>query len=51
MTTTPYTLHALELGRMNNFIYVIHDRASDRAAVVDPAWDVPSIIALTNGRG
>ena len=51
MTTTPYTLHALELGRMNNFIYVIHDRASDRAAVVDPAWDVPSIIALTERQG
>ncbi|HCK81889.1 MAG TPA: MBL fold metallo-hydrolase [Candidatus Competibacter sp.] len=51
MATTPYTLHALELGRMNNFIYVIHDRASDRAAVVDPAWDVPSIIALTERQG
>ena len=46
-----HTIHALELGRMSNFIYVIHDHASDRAAVVDPAWDVPSILALTEKRG
>ena len=46
-----HTIHALELGRMSNFIYVIHDHASDRAAVVDPAWDVPSILALTERRG
>jgi len=47
----PYAIHAMELGRMGNFIYVIHDRASDRAAVVDPAWDVPSIIALCERHG
>lgn len=47
----PYAIHALELGQMSNFIYVIHDRASDRAAVVDPAWDVPSIIALAERHG
>ena len=49
--TPPHTIHALELGRMGNFIYVIHDHASDRAAVVDPAWDVPAILALTERRG
>jgi glyoxylase-like metal-dependent hydrolase (beta-lactamase superfamily II) len=48
---TPYTIHALELGRMSNFIYVIHDHATDRAAVVDPAWDVPAILATTERRG
>ena len=47
----PHAIHALELGRMGNFIYVIHDRASDRAAVVDPAWDVPSILALAERQG
>ena len=46
-----HTIHALELGRMGNFIYVIHDHASDRAAVVDPAWDVLSILAVTERRG
>jgi len=49
--TAPHTIHALELGRMSNLIYVIHDHASDRAAVVDPAWDVPAILALTERRG
>lgn len=49
--TAPYTIHALELGHMGNFIYVIHDHASDRAAVVDPAWDVPAILDLVARRG
>ena len=49
--TAPCTIHALELGRMGNFIYIIHDHATDRAAVVDPAWDVPSILALAERRG
>lgn len=49
--TAPYTIHALELGSMRNFIYVIHDRATDRAAVVDPAWDVPAILALAERYG
>ena len=47
----PCTIHALELGRMGNFIYVIHDHASNRAAVVDPAWDVPAIWAVAAQRG
>ena len=52
MTDAPrHTIHALELGRMGNFIYVIHDHATDRAAVVDPAWDVPAILAVTERRG
>lgn len=49
--TAPYTIHALELGRLGNFIYIIHDHATSRAAVVDPAWDVPAILALTERHG
>lgn len=49
--STPHRIHALELGPMENFIYLIEDRASGRAAVVDPAWDVPSIVALAADRG
>lgn len=37
-------IHALELGPMENFIYLIEDTASHQAAVVDPAWDVNAII-------
>jgi len=44
-------IHTLELGPMENFIYLIEDRATGRAAVVDPAWDVPEIVALAEQRG
>ncbi|KPK40602.1 MAG: MBL fold metallo-hydrolase [Gammaproteobacteria bacterium SG8_47] len=42
--TTTYRINALELGPMANFIYVIEDRRTRRAAVVDPAWDVEAIL-------
>jgi hydroxyacylglutathione hydrolase len=48
---SPYSIHALELGPMENFIYLIHDHATDTAAVVDPAWDVPEINALAEHLG
>jgi hydroxyacylglutathione hydrolase len=36
-------------GTWATFIYVIHDHASDRAAVVDPAWDVPAFSIWSRG--
>lgn len=42
----PFSIDALELGPMENFVYLIHDHASHRAAVVDPAWNVPKILEL-----
>lgn len=47
----PFSIHALELGPMENFIYLIQDHATDRAAVVDPAWDVPEVLALAERLG
>jgi len=47
----PFTIYRLELGPMENFIYLIHDHASGRAAVVDPAWDVPRILELAAREG
>ena len=49
--TDPFSITALELGPMENFVYLIEDHASKRAAVVDPAWDVPSVLALARQRG
>ena len=46
MSDTPFTIDALELGPMENFVYLIRDHASGRAAIVDPAWDVPQVIEL-----
>ena len=39
-----YFIEALELGPMENFIYLIGDRKSGRAAVVDPAWEPEAIL-------
>jgi len=48
---TPYVIEALELGPMENFVYLIRDKATGRAAVVDPAWDVSKVIELASKRG
>jgi len=37
-------IKSFELGKMDNFVHLIYDIASKKAAVVDPAWDVSSII-------
>lgn len=42
-TTTGFHIVPLELGPMENFVYLIVDNTTRRAAVVDPAWDVPAI--------
>jgi hydroxyacylglutathione hydrolase len=47
----PFSVHTLEVGPMENFVYLIHDHATDRAAVVDPAWDVPAVLALAEEQG
>ena len=47
----PYTIEALELGPMENFIYLITDKKTGHAAVVDPAWDVNEIIQLADKKG
>lgn len=49
--TVPFSIHALELGPMENFIYLIEDHASGRAAVVDPAWEVSEVLALADKHG
>ncbi len=39
-----YEITAMELGPMENFVYLITDVATRQAAVVDPAWDAPQVI-------
>ncbi len=41
-----FAVHALELGPMENFVYLVVDHASRAAAVVDPAWEVSAVSAL-----
>lgn len=44
MSTSGFKVHAMELGPMENFVYLVEDIASRRCAVVDPAWEVDQII-------
>lgn len=46
-----YRIDTLELGPMENFIYLITDLATQRTAVVDPAWEPQQIIQLAEQRG
>jgi hydroxyacylglutathione hydrolase len=46
-----FSIHSLELGPMENFVYLIHDLSSNRAAVVDPAWEVSELVKLAKKQG
>jgi hydroxyacylglutathione hydrolase len=46
-----FQIEMMELGPMENFIYLIKDRATGRAAVVDPAWEASEIIARAKQNG
>lgn len=50
-TTAPYSIQRLELGPMENFIYLIKDTATSRTAVIDPAWDVGEIVNVAQQQG
>ena len=41
----------LELGPMQNFVYLIGDPKTREAAVVDPGWEVPKILAAVEQDG
>ena len=46
-----YSIYSMELGPMENFVYLIRDKASDKAAIVDPAWEVEEILDLADSKG
>ena len=48
---TPARIHTLELGPMENFVYLIEDIRTRRTAVVDPAWEPTKILALASQKG
>lgn len=43
-------LHQVELGPMQNFVYLIGCENTREAAVVDPAWDVPAVLKMAKAR-
>lgn len=44
-------LKQLEVGPMENFIYLIGDRAKGECVMVDPAWDVKSVLKQAEDDG
>jgi glyoxylase-like metal-dependent hydrolase (beta-lactamase superfamily II) len=49
--TNNYTIHAVELGPMENFVYLLHDHPTNTAAIVDPAWNVERVLKLADEKG
>ena len=44
-------LRQAQIGPMANFVYLIGDPETHKAAVVDPAWDVGAILKFAQGEG
>jgi hydroxyacylglutathione hydrolase len=44
-------LRQLELGPMQNFVYLIGDSVTRDCVVVDPAWDIEAIVETVAGDG
>ena len=45
----PVYLKQLELGPMQNFVYVVADPTTREAAVIDPAWEIDRIVERIEG--
>ncbi len=45
-----YSVYNMELGPMENFVYLIHDHASNTAAIVDPAWEVDEVLRFADSK-
>lgn len=46
-----YRIHRLQLGPMSNLVYIVEDRASRHAALVDPAWDLSRLLDRVQTHG
>ena len=51
MATPSIYFKQLELGPMQNFVYLIGDPQTREAAVVDPGWEVPTILGTAQQDG
>src|SRR5258708_36019206 len=47
----PLSLVQAQLGPMANFVYIIGDPTTHKAAIVDPAWEIDRIDEYTEGKG
>jgi len=44
-------LEQMELGPMQNFVYLIGDPVARECVVVDPAWEIDTIVETAQARG
>ncbi|MGH7392557.1 MAG: MBL fold metallo-hydrolase [Candidatus Rokuibacteriota bacterium] len=51
MTGEPIYLKQMELGPMQNFVYLVGDPAARECVVVDPAWDIEKIVETASADG
>lgn len=49
--SNPLYLKQMEVGPMQNFVYLIGDKARREALVVDPAWNVPAVLKVAEEEG
>ena len=47
----PIFFRQLELGPMQNYVYLLGDPTTREAAVVDAAWDIDAIVAAAEAEG
>ena len=45
-----YEITTMELGPMENFVYLINDLDTNHAAIVDPAWEVRKVIEYAQAK-
>jgi len=51
MATDTLYLRQMELGPMQNFVYLIGDPQARECVVVDPAWEIDTIVERAQTRG
>lgn len=51
MTQSPLYLRQMELGPMQNFVYLVGDREAGECVVVDPAWEIDTIVRTAEADG
>jgi glyoxylase-like metal-dependent hydrolase (beta-lactamase superfamily II) len=49
--TTPFFVKQMEVGPMENFVYLIGDPGTKECVVVDPAWQVDTILKVADRKG
>ena len=50
-TDSPVYLRQLLVGPMENFVYLVGDRAAGKCVMVDPAWEVDRVVDLAEADG